>query len=77
VVLARHLDRRLDRFRAGIRKERDVGERALDEAPGEALAFRDAVEVRGVPQLAGLRGERLDQMRMGVAEGVDADACRA
>src|SRR5690606_40440574 len=39
------------------------------------LTLGDAHEVRRVPELAGLRGKRLDEMGMAVAEGIDRDAC--
>jgi hypothetical protein len=38
-------------------------------APG-----RDLVEVGDVPELAGLLGQRRDEMRMAVAERIDGDA---
>ena len=48
--------------------------RSLAQPLGQPLAFRDAVQVGDVPELLGLLGQRLDQMRMGVAERVDRDA---
>ena len=68
LVLARHLDGGLVGLGARIGEEHDVREGVLDESPGQLLALRDLVEVRGVPELAGLLGQRLDEMRMGVAE---------
>jgi hypothetical protein len=41
---------------------------------GQPLAFGNAVEVGDVPDLLCLLGERLDELRMRVAERVDRDA---
>ena len=46
----------------------------VDEALRQALPLRDAEQVRGVPELSGLLGQRRDEMRMGVAERVHRDA---
>ena len=74
MVLAGHLDGRLVGLGAGIGEEHHVREGVLDQALGQPLALRDPEEVRGVPELGGLLGQGLDQMRMGVAEGVHGDA---
>ncbi len=74
MVLARHLDGGLVRLRPGIREEHDVGERVVDEPLSEALALGDLVEVGRVPELLRLLGERADEMRMGVTQGIHGDA---
>ncbi len=70
---ARRLDGAFERLGAGVREEHAVRERILDQPPAQRLLPRDLVEVGDVPQLAGLLGERLDQMRMGMAERVHRD----
>src|SRR5262249_32665804 len=57
-----------------IAEERRVGEGIRDQLVGEPLLLRDAVQVRGVPQLLHLGGERLHQMRMRMAKRRDSDA---
>ena len=74
LVLARHLDRAFHRLGAGIGEEHHVGEARRAQPLGQPLGLGDAVEVGDVPELLGLLGERLDQVRMGVAERVDRDA---
>ena len=74
LIFARHLDRAFERLGAGIREEHRVGKARLAQPIGQPLAFRNAVQIRDVPDLLGLLGERLDQMRMGMAERVDGDA---
>ncbi len=69
----RHLDRALERLGAGVAEEHGVGERLRDQALGQLLLVLDAVEVRAVPELLGLRLEGRDQMRVGVAEERDRD----
>ena len=71
---ARHLDRGLVGLGAGIGEENEIGEGRVDEAPREPLAFRVLVEVRHVPELRPLSGQRLDQVRMGVSDGGHRDA---
>ncbi len=55
-------------------KKHEIGEALFAQPLGQPLAFRNPVEVGGVPELVGLLGDRLDQMRMGMAERVDRDA---
>ena len=73
-VLARHLDRALDRLGARVGDEHRVGEGRRDQPLGQRLLVRDAVEVRGVPELPRLRLERRDERRVGVAEERHRDA---
>ena len=50
-VLARHLDRALDRLGPRVGHEDRVGEGRRDQPLGQRLLVRDPVEVRGVPEL--------------------------
>ena len=74
VVLARHLDGGLVGLGARIGEEGHVREGRVHEAPAQPLALRDLEQVRGVPELLRLRGQGLDEVRMGVAERVHRDA---
>jgi hypothetical protein len=74
MVLSRHLDRSFERLGARIGEEHHVREGVVDKALRQTLAFGNAEQVRGVPHLAGLPGERPDEVRMGVAERIHGDA---
>ncbi len=74
VIAARGLDRAFERLGAGIGEEHLVGEGGVDQPLAERLLAGDLVEVGQVPDLVGLLLQRLDQMRMAVAERVDRDA---
>ena len=74
VVAPRQLDGALAGFGAGVGEEHLVGEGRLAQPLGEALLAGDAVEVGAVPQLAGLLGQRRDQLGVRVAQRVDGDA---
>ena len=74
LALARHLDRRLVGLGARIGEEDQIGEGRLGQPPRQTLAFRDLEEIGGVPELAGLGRQRLDEMRMGMAERGHGDA---
>ena len=74
VIAARRLDGALDRLGAGIGEEHLVGEGRGDQPLGEAALAGNLVEVGDVPELAGLLGQRGDEMRVAVAERVDGDA---
>jgi hypothetical protein len=67
MIFPRHLDRAFEGFRAGVREEDGVGESRLDETAGELFLTGNAVDVRGMPDLPGLLGKRLDEMGMGMA----------
>ena len=73
-MLAHQLDDAFHRLGAGIGEEHVVGEAHVAEPLGQPLAFGDAVEVGDVDQLPGLLGDRLDHMRMAMAERVNGDA---
>ena len=74
LIAARDLDRAFAGLGAGIAEEHLVGERRRDQPLGEPLLAGDAIEVGGVPELAGLLGQRGDERGMRVAERVDGDA---
>ena len=76
LVFARHFDRAFHRLGAGIAEEHDVREARRAQPLGQPLALGDAVEIGNMPDLAGLLGDRLDQVRMGMAERVDRHARR-
>ena len=61
MIAPRRLDRGLARLGAGIAEEHLVGERHGDQPLGQPLLALDAVEVGGVPELAGLLGQRRDE----------------
>jgi hypothetical protein len=67
-----HLEGAFERLDSGIGEEHRVGKRRLHEPLCQPLALRDAVEVRGMPQPRRLLAQRLDQMRMGVAQRIDS-----
>ena len=71
---ARHFDRSLVGLSAGIGEENQIGESRLGEAPRKALALGILIEVRNVPQLRALVGQRLDEVGMGVTNRGDRDA---
>ena len=50
LIMARHLDRALDRLGAGILEEHGVGKGRRAQSVGEPFAFRDAIEVGDVPE---------------------------
>ncbi len=74
LVLAGHLDGGLVGFGTRIGEEDELREGGLDEAIGQPFAARDLVEVRRVPELAALLAQRLDEVRMRIAERRDRDA---
>ena len=73
VIAARHFQRRLDRFRARVAEKDAVGKRRRHQPLGVALLLRDPEQVGDVPQPARLPGQGLDQVGMGVTQGVDGD----
>ena len=73
MVAAHHLEPGLDRLGPRVAEERGIREGRGDQPLGQLLLAGDVVEVRDVPQLAGLVLQRLDQMWMAVAERGDRD----
>ena len=74
MIAARGLDGAFERLGAGIGEEHLVGEGRGDQPLGEPALAGNLVEVGDVPELAGLLGQRRDEMRVAVAERVDGDA---
>jgi hypothetical protein len=74
MVLPRHLDRRLERLGAGVREEDGVREGVVDKALREALALGYPEQVRAVPKLLRLPRQRLDEVRVRMAERIHRDA---
>ena len=74
MIAPRRLDCGLARLGAGIAEEHLVGERRGDQPLGQPLLPLDAIEVGGVPELAGLLGQRRDEARMRVPKHVDGNA---
>ena len=74
VVAPRHLDYAFHRLGARIAEEHLVGEARGAQAFGEARLFGDFVEVGAMPQFLSLGGERRNQPRVAVAQGIDRDA---
>jgi hypothetical protein len=61
VELPRHLDRKLGRLGAGVGEEHCVGKGAVDQQVSQPLLFRNTVDVRHMPKLARLFGQRRHQ----------------
>ena len=57
-----------------LQKKTRVGEASRHQPLGQALLARDLEEVRAVPKLLALLGERLDQMGVRMAERGHRDA---
>ena len=74
VVLADHLEPALDSLTARVGEEDRIGKAVVDQTLGEARLSGDVVQVGRVPDLARLLGERLDQMRVAMAERRHRDA---
>ena len=72
--LARGLDRAFHRLGAGIREEHIVGEARRAEPVGKLLLLGHAEQVRHVDRLVRLRGDRLGDLRMRMAERVHRNA---
>ena len=68
MIAARDLHRAFNRLCAGIGEEHIVGEGFLAEPRCEPLLPGDAMQIGHMPQFFGLLGERVDEMRMRVAE---------
>lgn len=73
-VQARELERGLVGLGAGVAEEHALGEGGIDQLVGQAQGRLVGEHVGDVPQGVGLLGQRLDQCRMAVTEGVDGDA---
>ena len=56
-------------------KKHRIGKSRLAETFGKPLAFGNAIQVRGMPQLFSLVLECLHQVRMAVAQRIDRYTC--
>jgi hypothetical protein len=63
-VFPRRLDAALHRFGAGIGEEHRIGEGRVDQAFGQALLFRDLVEIRQMPHASRLRFQRGNELHL-------------
>ena len=77
VILARGLDRALDRLGAGIGEEHLVQAGGVGQHLGQLFLARDLEDVGDVPELLGLVLHRLHQLGVRVAERVHRDAGHA
>ncbi|MCY1486270.1 hypothetical protein D9M68_199090 [compost metagenome] len=74
VVPPRRLDRAFQRFRTGIGEEDPIGKGYGGQAASKTFLTGNLVKVGKVPNLLGLRLQRLDEMRMRMAERVHGNA---
>ena len=70
VIAARDLDRAFHGLGAGITEEHEIGKTLLAQPRRELVAVRAPEQVRHVPELCRLLLQRLDQMRVRVAERI-------
>src|SRR5215469_8247973 len=73
MVFADDLQRQLNRLRPRIAEEHRVGEGVGNEPLGQLLLARYLEQVRAMPQLLRLLGQRLDEMGVRMAEDGDGD----
>jgi hypothetical protein len=76
VIAPRGLDRAFKRLRARVLEKDVIGKAVIGQAARQALAIRDPIEVRHMPELFRLFGQSLDKVGMAMAERVHRDACR-
>ena len=74
-VLARHLDGQLAGLGARIGEEHRVGKGMFDQPIGQFLLLFNGIQIRHMPELARLIGQRLDQIGVRMAQRVHRDAC--
>ena len=74
LIAAGDLDGAFHRLGAGIAEEHEVGEGRGAQPLRQPLGLGNLEQVRDVPDLVGLRIERLDEARMRVAQRIDRDA---
>ena len=73
----RRLQRAFDRLGARVGEEDHIGERLFAQGVGEGCLPRNLEDVGDVPKLFSLILDRLDEGRMGVAEGIGRNAHHA
>jgi hypothetical protein len=74
MVFPRHLHGKLAGLGARVGEEDGVGEGVLDQLVGQRLLLGDLVEIREVPDLVRLLGQRRDQLRVRMSQHVHRDA---
>ena len=74
MIAARNLDRAFARFCSRVAEEDALCKRQPRKLVGDRFLPLDAIKVRGVPELFGLRLKRRDESRMRMTERVDGDA---
>ncbi|MNZ80623.1 hypothetical protein D3C78_992650 [compost metagenome] len=73
-ITAGQFERCLVGLGAGVGEEYALGKGGIHQLPGQAQGRLVGEDVGHVPDLVGLLGERLDQRRVGMAQGVHGDA---
>ncbi len=68
MIAARGLDRAFKSLGTGIGKEHFIRKCRFNQTSAQLLLSRNLIEIGQVPQLVGLIFERIDQMRMGMAQ---------
>ena len=76
VIATRRLDRAFQRFRARIGEEDGIGKRVVHDALREGLTLRRTIEIGDMHQRGSLIRNRLDEMRMAMAQRVHGNARR-
>src|SRR5258708_391856 len=69
-----YLDGAFDGFGTRIGEEHGVRETRLDQPLCQPLLRRDTIEIRSVPELAGLFAQSCDQLRVRVTQRRNCDA---
>jgi hypothetical protein len=73
LILAARLNDAFHRFGARVAEEHGVGKAVGDQLRGDPFLAGHAIDIRGVPHLAQLRGQRGQQARMSMAERSHGD----
>ena len=74
VEFSRGLDRAFNRLGSGIGEENEIGEGRLDEPPGQLFGLWNLIKIGDMPWLVGRRPQRLDKMRMRIAQRHHGDS---
>ncbi len=74
-ILARHLDRQFACLGARVGEKHRIGKAERDQPVGQFLLLGDLVEVRGMPKLPRLFGQRRHQRGVRMAKRVHRNAC--